>query len=251
MVLHGGPWKQKVKELMNCLNKLKLFFCFLFFLLVFAGCTHLDINIELPDEMNPPQFSVTPSAAIELPLEETLPPIPTLLPIIEEAPDCGSDDLGHILFMSDLYYKSLYVMNGSGCNVYQIMDDASGSPDWTADGKKIAVGCENNRQICILDAEKTLASCQQNENGGICEAMILEKYPLPEGAGEKMIYNLSWSGDQKKILVEYSILPNVRSIYLLHLETAPRWELVLESPGCKDRLFSHRRSNDYGGIEGN
>ena len=238
MVPHGESSKWKVKKLMNYLNKVILFFCFLFLLLVLAGCTHLldqslESNIESQDEIKPPQFSVTASAVFKLSLEETLTPEPTLLPIIEEAPDCGMDDLGHILFLSDLYYKSLFVMDGSGCNVYQIMEDASGSPDWTVDGKKIAVGCENNRQICILDAEKTLSSCYQNEDGGICDAVILEKYPLPEGVGEKMIYNLSWSGDQKKILVEYSILPNSRSVYLLHLETAPRWELVLESLDVK------------------
>ena len=165
----------------------------------------------------------------ELAMDETPTPAATLLPIIEEVPGCEKGSTGHLLFLSNEFYKRLYIMDGNGCNVYKIMEDASGSPDWSVDGKKIAVGCDNNRQICILDAEQTFASCRESEGIGTCEAVILEKYPLPGEEGERMIYDLSWSGDSSTLLVGFAVLPEKKNIYLLHLEDPLRWELLVES----------------------
>ena len=166
-------------------------------------------------------------------IKQTSTSTPTPLPIIKEVSECEVESNGHILFLSNEYNKNLYVMDGNGCNVYHILEGVSGSPDWTVDGLRVAVGCENNRMICILDMIKTLDSCKEEGEGKTCDAILKQKIPLPEEVGEKRIYNLSWSHDGQKLLVEFAILPEATNTYLLYLTDDPYWELLIEGLGNK------------------
>ena len=110
---------------------------------------------------------------------------------------------GHILFVRQGENDGLYIMDGHACYQHLIMQDASGSPDWSVDGQRISTGCENNKYICILDATATLASCLKSNDSTVqCRPVIIDKYSLPQRQEQMQIYNTSWSADGNKIIVE-------------------------------------------------
>jgi hypothetical protein len=91
---------------------------------------------------------------------------PTLR-VFQEADDCDSLIIsGYILFLqasiSATSGYDLYIMDGSACSKHLLMKNVSGSPSWSVDGKKISVGCQNNRSICIIDAPASLVHRKQS-----------------------------------------------------------------------------------------
>lgn len=62
-------------------------------------------------------------------------------------------DPKRILFISSfLDQRSLFVQGGEDNYRPLYLGEVSGSPDWSPDGKYIAVGCENPRMLCIYSA---------------------------------------------------------------------------------------------------
>jgi len=185
----------------------------------------------------------TEAAPIEIPSKTPTFRIPSSIPTAREfeaETDCNlADGLGHILFLqqhtTDGMYTSsnfdLYVMNGNGCFPRLVMKSVSGAPAWSTDGTLIAIGCENNGFICILDARATLENCSDFETQiGSCQPVILNEYPLPlDISGKNMMYNISFTSESSRLAIEGENLEtNTYILYLLTLADDERWENLIE-----------------------
>jgi Tol biopolymer transport system component len=118
----------------------------------------------------------------------------------------------------------LFVMNGNGCFPRLIMRNVSGSPAWSKNWQKIAIGCENNTSLCILDAWKTLNDCTiaGEYTEGACTPVVLAKYPLPpEISDSRFFHNISWSPDDLQIAIN-----GRKIIYILSLTNEGQWEIL-------------------------
>jgi Tol biopolymer transport system component len=146
---------------------------------------------------------------------------------------------GHIYFLrqhagKDRYPTSGYdllVMNGNGCFPRFILGNVSGSPAISKDGQQLAIGCQNNRYLCIVALEPTLGTCTGSENElGECTSVILEKYALPgEIAGNNRLYNISWSFDGHQIVIDGKNTES-NNVYMeiLDLSNSGQWSKLLE-----------------------
>lgn len=171
------------------------------------------------------------------------PPLTPTARVFNKQEECGSANVnGHIYFLrvnssgkrNHSSYYDLYVMDGNGCYPRYIMPEASGSPAWSVDGKRLAIGCENNTSLCILDTRATLDSCVGPEDGiGQCQPVVLQKFRLPSAIGEdNRMYNISWSWDGSQIAVEGgSATTPERSVYILTLADDGTWEIFMRRLG--------------------
>jgi len=127
--------------------------------------------------------------------------------------DCSATGIGgHIFFFHGnstgrrhhASYYDLYVMDGNGCFPRLVMSEVSGSPAWSTDGKRLAVGCENNSFLCILDTKATLDTCTGSKREiGQCHPVVLQKFKLPLAiGGDERMYNISWMSGDSQIAVE-------------------------------------------------
>jgi len=183
--------------------------------------------------------------------------VPTTITILtptarafEQASNCNSSsDSGHIFFFrgnsegkrNHASYYDLYVMDGNGCFARFVMPEVSGSPAWSIDNKQLAVGCENNSYLCILDIDATLDTCEglENEIGG-CHPVILRKIDLPSKvAGDERMYNIAWSSDDSQVAVEGgSPTTPQRWVYVLSLTDNGTWNILLQGLGSFDIAWS-------------
>lgn len=205
--------------------------CILPFL--FASCTSTAVDIQKTPVV---QHQTLPAATAELLnlVDATAMPV---LPYIVEPIGCNSAGLdGHILFMVNMRGTAeggkgsrgeLHIMDGNACDHHLVMRGASGSPDWSADGKRIFVGCQDNQYICVLDAPATLASCLNTPSENECTPVIVEQYSLPEERIQKNIGTLSWSANGDKLLVPIEDGTGGYT-YLLHLGGEGKWQLIGE-----------------------
>jgi len=179
----------------------------------------------------------------------TVIPTPTAR-IFNQVNDCNSsNDSGHIFFFrgnsegkrNHASYYDLYVMDGNGCFVRFVMPEVSGSPAWSIDNKQLAVGCENNSYLCILDIDATLGTCEGLENEtGVCQPVILRKIDLPlKVAGAERMYNIAWSSDDSQIAVEGgSPTTPERWVYIISLADSGTWNILLQGLGSFDIAWS-------------
>lgn len=215
----------------NSLVRRKGFLLVLGLLFALAGCK----PIVLVETATPTSLVSTKTAfAIAIPS-----PTPTAR-FFEKQIECGPpDSLGHIFFLNphivEGRYRSsnydLYVMNGNGCFPRLVLENVSGSPDWSKDGSRLAIGCENNAFLCILDAGATLESCSGPEyEVGQCSPAVVDKYVLPsEIANENRLYDISWSPDGSQLaLAGGSERTYKYYIYVLALANDGQWKALLE-----------------------
>lgn len=181
------------------------------------------LNVAAPDLISP---SITPTVRVF------------------SSGNCDAVDVGgHIFFLqinstrkrNRASYYDLYVMDGNGCFPRFVMAGVSGSPAWSTDGKRLAIGCENNAFLCLLDARATLDTCKGPKAGiGQCSPVILQRIKLPSAIGEEQrMYNISWSSDDSQIAVEGgSWTTPERNIYILTLtEEEGTWEIFMRGLG--------------------
>lgn len=200
---------------------------FLFALLMFsAACANFT---PMSDNISPPTISTASPSSTDL-----IVPTPTLR-VFENKIDCknSTSKLGHILFVKPSLvdtagYYDLFIMNGKGCFPNLIMRQVSGSPAWSKDGEQIAVGCENNGFLCVLDSKTILENCadsQENEKTD-CSPVILSKYTLPPNYS---LYNISWSADKTELAVDgYDSETSKYSIRILNLSSNSEWKILVQ-----------------------
>ena len=176
-----------------------------FLCLVCCACQQrLETNIQ-PTTISQPVSSITVNVTVT-PISTFVSSTPTMR-VLEEKVNCKSEDdnSGYILFVAsynDVYDGDiLYVMNDDGCYIRKIMENVSGSAAWSKDSALIAIGCEDNTSICILDAQATLDTCTGEAQGldGACDPAILEKIVLPLDIAE--LGATSWSPNGDKLAV--------------------------------------------------
>jgi hypothetical protein len=190
----------------------------------FASCTGITERTEAYP---------TSLATVETISNQAIVPTPTLR--VFSRSDCGDvEENGNILFLKmymngDRYrssYYDLFVMNGNGCFHRMILEEASGSPAWSRDGKYIAIGCDNNSNLCILDAEKTLNSCSTvvSGEGWECVPSILDRFSLPSSVADSNRFDgISWSPNGNQIVID-----GEKSLHVLTISTEV-WETLIES----------------------
>jgi len=125
----------------------------------------------------------------------------------------------------------LYVMDANGCFPKFIMSEVSGSPAWSADRKRLAIGCENNTFLCILDVKTTLDNCiELEDNIGECRAIVLQKFELPPNlGGRERMYNMSWAPDGSQIAVEGgSERTHQYFVYTLTFSSLENWKILIQ-----------------------
>ncbi len=170
-----------------------------------------------------------------------IPPIlPPTVRVPKQVNDCNSpSDAGRIFFFrgnstgkrNHASYYDLYVMDGNGCFARLVMPEVSGSPAWSADSKRLAVGCENNIFLCILDITATLDTCASPAYMiGECRTVVLQKFALPPAiGGDERMYNISWTSDGTQIAVEGgSELTHHYFVYALTLSDQGTWKLFIQ-----------------------
>lgn len=195
-------------------------------LVCLAGCV---TPTPMPEVAASRAATSTPIPGILCPQAATPTPTSTAtpeLPIITEPASCDASVAGHILFQNDSNPTDLYIMDGNGCDVHVVMRNISGAAAWSVDGQQIAVGCEDNQYICILDAPATLTPCLNTPGENECNPVILKKYTLPEIAGYWGVRNIAWAGDGEKLVVDISTLDG-RRLYLVNLEGDGEWRLLI------------------------
>ena len=214
--------------------------CLLFTCL--AGCV-------TPTPTSTPEVTVSPTAT-PVPSQTptiTPPPGPTPTERVFLSPEtCGDwNENGHILYLysndknsGELTYASrfdLYIMNGNGCYPRLIMEDVSGSPAWSKDGQRIAIGCQNNTMLCILDAAEVLRACgPRHPTDGSCisDTAIQEIIALPqEVAGDNYLNHIVWSSDGVQILVEASNMIDPSIALIGGLGQSDDWTMIEEKDG--------------------
>lgn len=200
-----------------------------------------------------PVSSQTPTEVAKITPTQTVTKTPISTPtarVFKQANDCNSlKDSGHIFFFRGnsagkrnyASYYDLYVMDGNGCFPRYVMSEVSGSPAWSVDNKRLAVGCENNSFLCILDINATLSTCTGLEKEiGECHPVILKKIGLPSKvAGAERMYNIAWSSDDSQVAVEggSSTTPQ-RWVYVLSLTDNGAWNILLQGLGSFDVAWS-------------
>jgi len=126
-------------------------------------------------------------------------------------------------------------MNGNGCYPRLIMEDVSGSPAWSKDGQRIAIGCQNNTMLCILDAAEVLRACgPRHPTDGSCisDTAIQEIIALPqEVAGDNYLNHIVWSSDGVQILVEASNMIDPSIALIGGLGQSDDWTMIEEKDG--------------------
>lgn len=154
--------------------------------------------------------------------------------------NCNSIDVkGHIFFMQGngsgnrnrASTYDLYVMDGNGCFPNFVMPEVSGSPSWSTDGNRLAIGCENNTSLCILDTKATLNTCISSEKKtGQCQPILIQKFELPQKiSGDERMYNISWAFDGLQVAVEGgSEVTHQYFVYLLTLADSRTWEVLIQ-----------------------
>jgi len=120
-------------------------------------------------------------------------------------------------------------MDGNACSKHLLMKNVSGSPAWSVDGVKISVGCEDNKYICILDAPASLDKCLNSGSVyGDCVPVITDKYALPSREDNTLIFNISWSFDDTKIIVESGDFSgNAVNVDILTLANNGDWQPLI------------------------
>lgn len=184
-----------------------------------------------------PASEVTPTKTIIPLLTSTLtspPPINKLKQfwVAPEPVTCGeySDANGRILFLKQSSGYDLHVMNGHGCFHRVVLENVFGSPSWSNDGKMIAIGCDDQKYICIIDANKTLPPCfELKEDGEVCDTTILNKIKIPTDKSV-FIYSAKFSYDNSKISIngEYAD-SNIEFVNFLSLLNSGEWKTIIES----------------------
>ena len=181
--------------------------------------------------------------------EGLITPLPTPTPRFFQVPACGNtDDIGHIYYLvyngkenGELHYASrfnLYMMSASGCHPRFLMEDVSGSPAWSKDGKLIAVGCENNSTLCVFDAQEVFNVCHTSlatAEPCLSAAVAIQRISLPvEVAGDKYLNNITWSYDGSKIVVEGKDEETRKYTILIHELDGHevRWKKLAEEYGA-------------------
>ena len=161
-------------------------------------------------------------------------PTPTPTPrVFHGSDDCGEqNERGHILYLSKNSHSEentawasrydLYIMNGNGCYSSLALERVSGSPAWSKDGKFIAIGCENNTHLCILDGQAVIDLClnaQDLNSPCLSAALVKNKFVLPERSSGNVndFYNITWSHDGSKIVIESMEASRLCPSYLLDL----------------------------------
>lgn len=152
---------------------------------------------------------------------------------------------GQILFMDakDGFggFSDLYIMNGEGCFPRLIMKNVSGAPAWSPDGIMIAVGCEQNTMICILDTQSTLESCTSGTYESVCKPSIINMYALPDKCSidhqnnRSGIASISWSSNMEQMIVtcdhprtDNQSTTRASSLYVASLAKHSDWQVLIE-----------------------
>ncbi len=251
----------------------------IFMLLCLAGCVTSQAAATLtPTPKAAASATATPEPGLVCPPPATPAitptpgptPTPTITPtpgpsptpgVFKPPPSCGGlDENGHILYINNLYWPELnpasqydlYIMNGNGCYPRLMLTGVSGSPAWSADGKKIAIGCENNSMLCLLDAEAVLRSCAPEQPGDdpcVSPDSILSRIALPEEAtGKNYLMNIGWSPDGASIFIEiegYYSSEITRYYYgfILNLTQPTQWTLFRKEEWACEFEWSPTDSN--------
>lgn len=213
---------------------------FILLLLMLVSCSHEPATQTPNTTVNEFDGNLTATSTIFPTTDQPL------HPEIKEA-DCSQNNAtGYILFLSSS--NDLHIMDGNGCKSKIVMRRVSGSPDWSVDGKYIAVGCEENKFICILDATRTLESCFSSSDQDKCTPSVIKKINLPYDAEQPKILNTSWSFDGEKILVGIASL-GVGNIYLLDINDSGTWKLVIKKTNRFGDMSPVKDEIIFDGIE--
>jgi dipeptidyl aminopeptidase/acylaminoacyl peptidase len=120
--------------------------------------------------------------------------------IFEYVENCmASTNSGYIIYRQN---NSLYIANGEGCFSKLIFDMAISVPAWSPNGQKIAIQCEQNGEICILDAHFLPSYCFGKVNDK-CKASIDTKLEFCKQADNCRVDAISWSPDMDKLAIAY------------------------------------------------
>lgn len=196
-----------------------------------------------------------PQAA--LPSVETTPtpvPIPTATllpqatPTAEVTPtlrsvqyglDCQSaqQDIGHILFLQvttqrlpsdQIGYYDLYIMDGNGCFRTRLIERVSSPAVWSQNGSHIAVACDENQYICIIDAQTILDSLMEKPGKPVsdCSILVQKRYSIP--AWIIQIEDLTWSPDGSTLALASELGWQEYALFTLDMSGDGTWTSIMQ-----------------------
>lgn len=188
----------------------------------------------------------SPETAPAPALVQTATPLPQATFIAEVTPtlravrydlDCQSaqQDIGHILFLQvttqrlpsdEIGYYDLYIMDGNGCFRSKLIERISSPGVWSRDGKHIAVACDENQYICIIDAQTILDSCMEKPGkpASDCSILVQKRYSIPSWIIQ--IEDLTWSPDGTKLALAGMLGWQEYALFILDMSGDGVWTSI-------------------------
>lgn len=190
--------------------------------LLISGCLNSDVSSERDLHLLSPLSELTTTSTPILP-KYWIAPEP-------EGCEDLSNTYGKILFLQQSTKYDLYMMNGFGCQYRLVLEKVFGSPSWSTDGKMIAIGCDDEKYICILDAKQTLEPCLQlKKDGEQCDVVFVKKIKIPSDE-PIYIYNTTWSYDNNQIALNGEYINSKKEfVTLISLTDVEDWKIIIES----------------------
>lgn len=137
------------------------------------------------------------------------PPMATTI-IFEALEECADSSLSS----EKIIYReqgNLRITDSNGCYSKIIFQNAISSPKWSPDGGKIAVECNTDGEICILDAYFFPEQCLSTEQNKSTECLlsVLEKHTICVKNSECQVTNISWSPNMQSLAISYRYYKNI------------------------------------------
>jgi Tol biopolymer transport system component len=130
--------------------------------------------------------------------------------------------LGRVVFLVN---HDLYLMSGEGCNTQILMENVSDSPAWSPDGEFVAVGCQNDSKLCLIEIDEEIHKSSTSR----VRPTPHDVFELPKNCSSNNIRSISWSPNGNFIAVVCIANRRSSEIYILNLQQNSYEQILIDN----------------------